>query len=405
MRVFWLLGAEILLALAGAFAYYYWPRHLPLPKSQIWEKVACTDEHSVIFWPERCLVGKLAECEDATFAYLLFDYLRAQKRLECKQVMLTVDRRPNGWRYRILVRLPDDLLSGVRELAQLKAQHLTSRVEYAWIRPSELSQDRQDTMLFLSAYSDPNFGSLQQIPSAELQFYVRQFIRFKSATDPRTWKQTPFALSPVSVEEADRLAADIIAVAEFYGVPIDVFLGIGAMENNFLSAPGDLNNAIWKRRAEPDDIVLQQKGHKVWILNSSIGIWQITRQSLRHAQQLFLADQRDYSRLPQRLRPTQKLDLENLHPDVLTTYAGLLLRDLLDHFAGDMVRATGAYNGTIRHPNLRYAAGVEMVARYARTVMGNAAELSSLAASQPSAFTRESETAEVHSEAAVHRPR
>jgi len=400
MRVFWLLVTEILLVLASAFAYYYWPRHLPLPKPQIGEKMAYTEEHLVILWPERYLIGTLAECEEATYAYLLFDYLRAQKRLTSKQVMLTVAHRPSGGRYRVLVRLPDDLLSGVSELAQLKADHLASRVEYAWITSSELSQARQDTSLFLSAYNDLNFASLSQISSAELQFYVRQFIGFKSATDPRTWKKTAFALSPVSVEEADRLATDILAVAEFYGIPVDLFLGIGAMENNFLSAPGDLNNALWKPRAQWDDIVLQQKGHQVWILNSSLGIWQITRQSLRHAQQLFLADQRDYSKLPQRLRPAQKLDLENLPPEVLTTYAGLLLRDLLDHFAGNVMMATGAYNGTMRHPNLRYAAGVEMVARYARRVIGNAAELSRLVAS-PSTMTQKNELAEVHAEVAV----
>jgi hypothetical protein len=134
---------------------------------------------------------------------------------------------------------------------------------------------------------------------------VRQFIRFKSVTDPRTSKKTQFDLSPVSAKEADGLAADIITIAEFYDIPVDVFLGIGPMENNFLSAPGDLNNAIWKQRMERDDIVLQRKGHKAWILNSSMGIWQITRQSLRHAQQLFLADQHDYSKLPERLRPAE----------------------------------------------------------------------------------------------------
>ena len=71
--------------------------------------------------------------------------------------------------------------------------------------------------------------------------------------------------------------------------------------------------------------------------------------------------------------------METLNSDVLTTYAGLLIRDLLDRFHGDMAMATGAYNGTIRHPNLRYAEGVELVASYARRVIGNTAELNSMA--------------------------
>ncbi len=36
------------------------------------------------------------------------------------------------------------------------------------------------------------------------------------------------------------MAEDIIEVAEFYDLLVDVLLGIGAMENNFLNAPGDL---------------------------------------------------------------------------------------------------------------------------------------------------------------------
>lgn len=45
------------------------------------------------------------------------------------------------------------------------------------------------------------------------------------------------------------IAADIIAVADFYHLPLDVFLGIGAMENNYLSIRGDTGHAIWKKGA------------------------------------------------------------------------------------------------------------------------------------------------------------
>jgi soluble lytic murein transglycosylase-like protein len=62
-----------------------------------------------------------------------------------------------------------------------------------------------------------------------------------------------------------------------------------------------------------------------------------------------------------------ELDLTDSH--VLTTYAGLLLRDLLDGFNGDVEKAVGAYNGGPGNPNLRYAAGVQAVAEYARNVL------------------------------------
>ena len=67
--------------------------------------------------------------------------------------------------------------------------------------------------------------------------------------------------------------------------------------------------------------------------------------------------------------PPDTLELDVTDPHVLTTYAGLLLRDLLDQFGGDVERAVGAYNGGPRNPNPQYAAGVQMVASYARNVL------------------------------------
>jgi len=90
---------------------------------------------------------------------------------------------------------------------------------------------------------------------------------------------------------------------------------------------------------------------------------------LRYAHALYLQDARDYERLPERLRPPKALELDLTNSHVLTTYAGLLLRDLLDRFNGDVGKAVGAYNGGPRNPNAHYAAGVQMVADYARNVL------------------------------------
>jgi hypothetical protein len=371
MRVHWIALAEILMGMASAFAYYYWPQFLVLPKPQISQQIRHANGCSVVSWPGRYLVGKLAGFDEELSAYLMFDYLRSRESLRGRNVLLTSDRMSNGLSYRISAHLPDDVLAGVEELAELKANHLTALVEYSWITPTEFSEDLRQTDLLVQAYNSPDFPKLEEIPSAELQSYVRQFICFKSLVDPRTWDESQSPSSRPSLEEAEAMAEDIIEVAEFYDLPVDVLLGIGAMENNFLNAPGDLNNAIWKRDIGRDDIVLQHQGRKAWVLNSSMGIWQITRQSLRHAHELFLCDTRDYSKLPIRLRPTGQLDMNFLSSHVLTTYAALLLRNLLDYFNGDVFLATGAYNGTKLHPNLEYASGVENVASYARRVFGN----------------------------------
>jgi hypothetical protein len=161
----------------------------------------------------------------------------------------------------------------------------------------------------------------------------------------------------------------VVSVAKFYALPLDVFLGIGAMENNYLDVPGDLEHTTWKRRAEPGDIVVKRRRGRVLVKNYSVGPWQITRETLRYAHELFLHDKRDYSTLPERLRPLKALKIDDVDTHVLTTYAGVLLRDLLDHFDGDIEKAVGAYNGGISDPNLQYAAGVQQVSLYARKIL------------------------------------
>jgi hypothetical protein len=179
----------------------------------------------------------------------------------------------------------------------------------------------------------------------------------------------------LSDEEAARLAADIIAVADFHSVPLDFFLGIGAMENNYLNVDGDLEHTSWKRHAQKGDVILKRHRRRVLVLNQASGVWQITRETLRYAHRLFLKDQRDYSLLPVRLRPSKNLDIDHIDPEVLTTYAGLLFRDLLDRFDGDVAKASAAYNGGPGNPNMRYADGVGLVASYARRVLEGVARL------------------------------
>jgi hypothetical protein len=147
-----------------------------------------------------------------------------------------------------------------------------------------------------------------------------------------------------------------------------------------MNVAGDLDHAIWKRRADQDDVILKRQRGRVLVVNSSLGAWQITRETLRYAHRRYLRDDRDYSRLPERLRPARELDVLNVPPAVLTTYAGLLFRDLLDRCGGDVTLATGAYNGGLGRPNLKYADGVRAVAEYARRTLEHAAVLNGPAA-------------------------
>jgi hypothetical protein len=376
--------SAIVFAVLGFVAFRCWPRELALAKPRILQSIDGSCRVPSVKLPGRVLVGNLAEFDDGLFAYLMFDHYRSQPAFAGKELMLISYETAGKPMYRLSIPLPDDLAAGVTELAELREQQFTSDIDYDWVTEPVFRRDLHQTKLFVQAYQAPVDESLNHLHPRELEAYLRHFIRFKSLTDPRVRQSTGPVPSPLSSEQASRLAADMIAVSKFYDVPLELLLGIGAMENNYLNVAGDLNNTVWKRRIQPDDVVLRHRRGRFLILNNSFGVWQITRQSLRYAHTLYLEDKRDYYELPRRLIPPMTLDPENLNPEVLTTYAGLLLRDLLDKFHGDVFQAAGAYNGTVEHPNFQYAAGVEMVAEYARRVIGCAADLDRLNVSQTS---------------------
>src|SRR2546430_3141571 len=213
--------------------------------------------------------------------------------------------------------------------------------------------------MFDVAYGVPTEQKLESLSSFKLLPALAQFLIFKSQTDNRVLDRTDTAPRPLTREQATQLATDILDVAQFYSLPLDYFLGVGAMENDYMDVNGDLTHAVWKKRAQRDDIILRRGRKRVMVSNYAIGIWQITRETLRAAHQLYLKDMRDYSLLPARLRPSRSLDLNSVDDAVLTTYAGLLLRGLLDHFGGDVDKAIGAYNGGVKTPNPAYAARSE----------------------------------------------
>ncbi|MGB8064603.1 MAG: hypothetical protein WCF26_22130 [Candidatus Sulfotelmatobacter sp.] len=283
--------------------------------------------------------------------------------------MLTVTEREQVPVYRIEVVLPNDALAAIPFLAYLEAKGFIEVFDLVFTTPAQVEYRKGQTSIFVATYRRPVDKRLETLPRKHLLSPTARFLAFKSRTDPRVRGAAESRPSSLSHEQATELATDIVAVADFYDLPLDVFLGICAMENNYLSIRGDINHVIWKRSAAKDDIILKRGRHRVLVSDYSIGVWQITRETLRYAHALFLKDKRDYSQLPERLRPPTTLELDLTDSHVLTTYAGLLLRELLDRFNGDVEKAVGAYNGGLRNPNPRYAAGVQAVAEYARNIL------------------------------------
>ena len=373
----WLLigPAVALLACVGWIAYKVWPRQVEimLPSTV---PVPTIQGHNLSLQPPfGAWLANVGSFDDELGAYLRFEFLKSQTTVDESRVFLTAVERSNAPIYHIWILANDDLLTAIQYLAELQAAKLIDAFDFGAVGSDEIFHKRQQTAIFEAAYHEPVRQKLEGLPRAQLLQPLIRFMVFKAKTDPRVMKEIEPVPTPPSVEHAKELAADIIAVAHFFSLPLDFFLGIAAIENNYMNIHGDLNHVMWKRRTQKGDIILRKQKGRVLVRNYAIGVWQITRETLRYAQALYLADKRDYSALPPRLRPDRNLDLDLVNGPVLTTYAGILFRNLLDHFGGDVQKALGAYNGGIHRPNLVYAQAVEVAAYHARNILEHAVAL------------------------------
>lgn len=358
-------GLATLLVCGGIAAWQvreYQPLQLPFPH------LTHPPETGVV-------LGEVADYNDELFAYLIFQYLRTHRSLANQEILIGYDRVNGELVYSIQVPFTTGMDDAIATLHALKLDFSFLTVQWRAATKTKLEELRWQTSNMLSAYNHPSNRKVEMLSRREILAYAAKFIRFKSQTDPRVRRQVEGAPTVLTPEEARDLSRDILTVADFYGLPLQFFLGIGAMENNFMNVTGDLDHAVWKKWAQPGDVVLRRRRGRVLVLNPASGVWQITRETLRWAHRLYLKDERDYSRLPAHLRPSEKLDFEKLDPRVFTTYAGLFLRHLLDTFDGDVAKAVGAYNGGPGNPNPAYEAGVREVANQTRRIMEQAAGL------------------------------
>ncbi len=375
----WLLisGSLLIVVAAAAVGWFFWYMHTdppPYVELSSMPQAEIQDGRTIVWMPNGNLVGLVGAYPDELSAYLRFQYLRGLKGLAGSTILMTMTEGSSGPVYKLYVLLENDLISQSARLAELQRDGYITSFETDSPPASQIDTWLKQTRLFDAAYHRPVQQRLMQLPRTALTSAVAKFILFKTRTDRRVRERIEqVAGKALSSEDAHEFAADMIDVAEFYDIPLDMLLGIGAMENNYLDVRGDLRHAIWKRRARHGDIVLKRRKGRVLVSNYSLGPWQITRETLRYVHALYRNDKRDYSKLPERLRPPKLLDLDRVDTHVLTTYAGLLLRKLLDSFNGDIVKAQGAYNGGPGRPNLRYSEGVSMVSDYAHRVLSMAA--------------------------------
>src|SRR5213080_1410306 len=362
-------------AACGYTDYRLWPLDLPASAHPRVPMTAVANQQLVLPFTPGVPVAEVASFNDQLEAFLRFEYLRGREARaghDTSHMLLTAVNTKKAPHYKIFIVTNNDLLAAISQLADLEGRNLIAHYELETWSEKELSYYQQESHTFDVAYDLPTEQKLETINSSRMLPALAQFLIFKSQTDNRVVDGSQDAPRPLTREQATELASDILDVAHFYDLPLDYFMGVGAMENDYMDVNGDLTHAVWKKRAERGDIVLRRTRKRVMVSDYAMGIWQITRQTLRAAHQLYLHDKRDYSQLPARLRPSRELDLNNVSDAVLTTYAGLLLRDLLDHFGGDVEKAIGAYNGGVRSPNPAYASSVKNIADYARRILEHA---------------------------------
>jgi hypothetical protein len=362
-----------LVALSANLAYLeYWPQQLHVDSYACIPRPSFVHGRLTLPYTDQHPVAQVASYDEALQAFLQFQFLCSRTGLDGVRLLLTAIPTEAGLSYRIFVIGQDDLLTDVTRLGELEGHRLIPQSEMTVWSDSELSLYENQSHLFEVADNIPVQQKLETLDASELQPALADFLMFKSETDVRVLQDMDPGLQPLTHAQAEQSAADIITVARFYDLPLDYFLAVGAMENDYMDVNGDLKHAIWKARAQRGDIVLQRRRRRVLVSDYSVGAWQITRETLRAAHRLYLRDKRDYSLLPEHLRPSRELDLNTLDGPVLTTYAGLLLRELLDHYHGDVQEAIGAYNGGTVAPNLHYALAVTGIADYARRILEHA---------------------------------
>jgi hypothetical protein len=363
------------LPLSAWVAYRTWPQKLNINVPPALPIIKVEGGALAVQLRTDALLAKVGDYSSELEAYLRFEYLKSHAGLDGSRVLLTVKNGNSGPRYQIFLVLNNNLLSDVAYLGTLKGKGYIPDYELDPVTFEGLARRRLETVVFLGSYNPTRTLRLADLPPGRLLEPLTSFLVFKSTTDRRVRESIQPVPTTLSNDQARELAADILDVVQFYDLPLDVFLGIGAMENNYMNVRGDLDHAVWKRRPQRGDIVLKRTPSRVLVSDYAMGVWQITRETLRRAHDLYLRDKRDYSALPPRLRPPRKLSFDIDNSEVLTTYAGLLLRHLIDQTDGDIAKAAGAYNGSLERPNYQYAAGVEAVALYARDFLERAAHL------------------------------
>jgi hypothetical protein len=282
---------------------------------------------AMVTFPGKALTAEIGEFTNELQGYAAGT--RLQRYINAHHILLSL--RHDG-AVLLRVQLPNDLLRAVPFIETLRVQREITNSDWAVTDPAVLSRWRDQTEIFKQTYSGIE----------KAQVYPRN--------------------------RAPQSVSDICAVADFYALPLRFFRSVGTATASPASA------AHWSSQLRRSAVILLRAGRAWLTVDRNSVTWQDLQQPLQQAHALYRADERDYTRLAERLRP-QTVLREELPPGVLLTYAGLLLRDLLDKTGGRESEAWEAYNIPPDDPNVRQDVGVRRASLYAGRLLRHAVDL------------------------------
>ena len=202
-----IIAVLLTLTATGYSAYRLWPRNLlirPIPLTPVLDT---SGARAVVTMPGRFLIAEIARYDDELFAYLMSTYLRARPVFRRTEVLLTYRKLPTGISYQIQVHVENDLLSATFLIGEARKNGLVQEISLRHVPLQTLQRLRYENGVFHAAYSLPARRRLEHLLKADLNAYVRRFVRFKALTDPRTRRKLEPIPALTSVE-AKQLAAD-----------------------------------------------------------------------------------------------------------------------------------------------------------------------------------------------------
>src|SRR3989449_394707 len=275
VRNFLCLTAALLTFTACAYTdYRLWPLDLDAPRYPALPAPKFQGDRLVLPFASSRASAEVATFHDQLEAFLHFEYLRGREARDggdTSRILLTAVDAATGPSYEIFVVCDNDLLTAMPYLAQLEGRNLISSYDLNTWSEKDFAYYQQQSHMFDVAYGVPALQKLESLNSFQLLSALARFLVFKSQTDNRVLYGSESAPHPLTREQASQLAADILDVAQFYSLPLDYFLGVGAMENDYMDVNGDLEHAVWKKRAQRDDIVLRRNRKRVMVSDYAMG--------------------------------------------------------------------------------------------------------------------------------------